>query len=316
MTYKLRRKRDARRGRSSTLCFAAICTAALCSATLACAPFVAAQNPAPEAKPIVPRIEADPSEALLESGFRDLYELNFQGAREQFLAYQKARPNDPMGKTAEAASCLYEEFNAKGVLTSKFFLDDDTFLGGVDGKVSQNKNPQFLAANQKAREMGRQQLKANSRDPRALLAVTIADGMESDYDEIIERRQLPALSLMRQAESEANTLLAIDPNAQDANVALGASNYVIGSMPAYKRAFLWFGGVHGDKQHGMDLMKMAADNGHYLQPFAKVLLALAYEREHQDDRARVLLSELAAQFPENPLFAREVAILDQKPGKS
>ena len=30
-------------------------------------------------------------------------------------------------------------------------------------------------------------------------------------------------------------------------------------------------------------MQIAADHGHYLQPFAKVLLALAYEREHQMD---------------------------------
>ena len=95
-------------------------------------------------------------------------------------------------------------------------------------------------------------------------------------------------------------------------MALGMSNYIIGSMPAYKKAFLWFGGVHGDKQHGMELMQIAANDGHYLRPFAKVLLALACEREHQNDRARVLLAELAAEFPANPRFARELALLDQQ----
>ena len=52
-----------------------------------------------------------------------------------------------MGKSAEAASYLYEQFNAKGVLSSDFFLNDDTFLGGVDGNPSQNENPLFLKTN-------------------------------------------------------------------------------------------------------------------------------------------------------------------------
>jgi hypothetical protein len=75
---------------------------------------------------------------------------------------------------------------------------------------------------------------------------------------------------------------------------------------------VWFGGIHGDRTRGMAQMKSAADNGHYLQPFAKVMLALAYEREHQMDRAHELLAELAVQFPANTVFAREAAIADKQ----
>ena len=81
-------------------------------------------------------------------------------------------------------------------------------------------------------------------------------------------------------------------------------------MPAYKRAFLWFGGIHGDKDRGMQQMQLAADHGHYLKPFAKILLALAYEREHQNDRARPLLASLADEFPSNPLYAHELSLID------
>ena len=143
----------------------------------------------------------------------------------------------------------------------------------------------------------------------------MTDGMESDYDALIEKKQLAGLSMMRRAESEANTLLAIDPTAQDAYLALGASNYVIGSLPAYKRFFLKVGGVHGDKDRGIQQMQLAADHGHYLKPFAKILLALGYEREHQTDRARILLAELTAQFPENPIFAHELALIQDAPNK-
>ena len=249
---------------------------------------------------------------ILDSGFRDLYKLDFQGARSEFRDYQKEQPADPLGKAAEAASYLYEQFNQKGVLTSQFFLNDDRFLGGIDGAGSANHNAAFLQANGAARQAARERLKKNPHDAEALLAITMADGMESNYDEIIERKQITALGLMRQAEDEAKTLLTVDPRANDAYVALGTSNYVIGCLPGYKKMFLWFGGIHGDKDRGMQQLETAADQGHYLQPFAKILLALASEREHQDVRAHQLLVELNKEFPENPLFARELAELNQR----
>jgi hypothetical protein len=266
----------------------------------------------PSGEPQIPTVEADPAPPILETGFRYLYELNFKGAREQFLSYQKIRPEDPLGKAAEAASYLFEEFNAKGVLTSEFFLNDDRFLGGVEGSPTENRNKTFLETNHQAHDMAKRAVKANSRDTHALLVLAMTDGLESNYAAMIEKKQLQALSLMRQAESESNTLLSIDPKAMDAYVALGMSNYVIGCLPSYKRAFLWFGGVHGDRNRGMQQMKSAVEGGHYFKPFAKILLALAYEREHQKERAQPLLAELSAQFPANPIFAHELALIAGK----
>jgi hypothetical protein len=116
---------------------------------------------------------------------------------------------------------------------------------------------------------------------------------------------------MRKAEDEAGRLLAIDPSQQDAYVALGASNYIIGCLPAYKRLFLRIGGIHGDRARGIQQMQIAAQHGRYLQPFAKILLALAFEREHETGRARSLLAELTQEFPGNPLFAHELALAQQ-----
>jgi len=254
---------------------------------------------------------------MLDAGFRNLYELNFKGGREQFLSYEKVEPNDPMGKAAEAASYLYEQFNAKGIFTSEFFLSDEKFLGGASGSAAENRNDAFITANRAARDMANERLKANPRDRQGLLVLTMTDGMEADYDALIVKKQMAALGLTKQADAEALRLLAVDPSAEDAYMALGAANYIIGCLPGYKRAFLWFGGVHGDRLRGMDQLQRTAEHGHYLQPFAKAWLALACEREHQPDRARQLLAELAAEFPANPLFARELALVshpsDTKP---
>jgi len=261
----------------------------------------------------VPPTNPDPT-ALLDAGFRHLYELNFQGARQDFGVYQKQRPEDPLGKAAEAVSYLFEEFNDKGVLTSEFFLNDSRFLGGISGSPAANRNAAFLEANNQARELAKKSVKSDPHDVDGLLALTIADGLESDYDALIEKKQLEAIKLMHRAESGANATLAADSSAQDAYVALGVSNYVIGSLPGYKRVFLWMGGVHGNRARGIEQMQAAAEHGRYLRAFAKIMLALAYEREGEPDYARQLLAQLITEFPNTPVFSHELALLDQKPG--
>ncbi len=291
---------------------AASCLGAAIVIFLCCSPQVRAarNNVQPLTSGSVSSAKVD--SPLLDSGFSDLYELDFADARAEFLTYQRQHPGDPIGKAAEAASYLYQEFDAKGIFTSNFFLNDDELLNGADGTPAENRNAPFLRADRQARETARQILKSQPDSVRALLALTLADGMESDYDALIVKKQAASLALMRQAEREANALLAIDPSQEDAYVALGASDYVIGCMPSYKRAFLWLGGIHGDRARGMREMQRAADHGRYLRPFAQILLSLAYEREHQPERARELLSKLTTEFPSNKRFARELALLNAR----
>ncbi len=249
----------------------------------------------------------------LETAFRRMYELRFDEARHEISAYRRAHPDDPLGAAAEAASYLFQEFDHEGVLTSEFFLDDDRLLGGVQGQPDPLRRAAFLSANEIALSMARARIEANPEDPDGLFVLTLADGMQGDFEALIEKRQLSSLSLIRRAEKEAGRLLAVRPDAHDAYMALGAANYIIGCLPAYKRFLLWFGGVRGDRQRGMEQLEVAAERGHYLRPLAKALLALAAEREGQFDRARALFEELSREFPENPVFARELA-LAQKAG--
>ena len=105
----------------------------------------------------------------------------------------------------------------------------------------------------------------------------------------------------------------VAPDAADAYLGLGTANYVIGSLPIFKKFFLGFAGIHGDKKAGIQQLEIAADHGHYLRPFAKILLALAALREKKPEVARAQLHELVAEFPENPLFASELAKLKACP---
>ena len=250
--------------------------------------------------------------AETEEGFRLLYELRFEQARSRFVSWQAAHPGDALGYAWLAATYLFEEFYEQGVLTSEFFLDDTRLLGGIRGRLNEQRGSAFRVAAMKAEELARRRLRIEAANPEALLALTITTGMQADYTGLIEGRQLESLRLTRQAERYAENLLSVRPDAADAYVTLGAANYIIGSLPAHKRFFLWFGGIHGDRLRGAMQLQMAAMDGQYLRPFAKVLLALVARREDQPELARKLLEELSAEFPANPLFHRELALLKEK----
>ena len=249
----------------------------------------------------------------VDAGFHELYELRFAKAREQFAIWKERHSDDPLGDVSIAASYLFEEFYRQGVLSSDFFLNDKRLLGGIEGKPDENRGASFKSANGRAKEIALRRLESNPHDPSALFALTLVTGMEADYSGILEKHHIESLRLIKQAEGYAKELLMAQPDAQDAWLALGAADYIIGSLPAHKRFFLRFGGIHGDKKVGLDELRQTAEKGLYLRPYAMTLLALASLREKQDDVARALFYDLSVEFPGNPLFATELERLNHNP---
>jgi hypothetical protein len=165
----------------------------------------------------------------------------------------------------------------------------------------------FQDALDQARKLAKERLAKNARDPEAFFALTLAAGMESNADLMLKKQHLESLKRLKEANEHAKQLLAEQPDANDAYVALGSANYIIGSLSGGARFMLWFGGIHGDKKLGMQQLEKTIENGRYLQPFAKILLALAARREKQNPLAQKLFLELSEEFPESALYAAEYA---------
>lgn len=249
----------------------------------------------------------------LDRGFHLLYELKPEQARAQFAVWQAAHPKDPIGSASEATSYLFEECFRQGLLTSEFFLDNQRFLGKVAIQPDARIRSAFFAADLKAQEMARVQLQTDPDDLNALFAMTLSLGMQADYASLIDRQQLESLAMIRKADEYAKRLLAANPDASDAYLTLGTANYIIGSLSPFKRLFLHFKGINGDKRLGLEQLEIAASRGHYLRPFAKILLGLAALREKKYTVARIQLTELVDEFPANFLFAGELAKLRTLP---
>lgn len=243
----------------------------------------------------------------LMAAFRLLYSQKFPEARSAFAEWRSQHPDEPFGSVAVAASYLFEEFYYQGVLTTDFFLNDKRFLHGIDGEPNAERMKAFDDALRSARTLAARRLSKNPKDAEALYALTLCAGMESNSDMVLKKHHLDALKHLKEGNTQAKALLSLRPDAYDAYVALGTANYIIGSLNAGFRAMLWFGGIHGDKNLGMEQVNKTVENGRYLKPFAKIMLALAARREKKNVLAQRLFRELSEEFPDGTLYAVEYA---------
>lgn len=246
----------------------------------------------------------------LDRGFHLLYNLDFSGAHTVFATYEQSHPEDPLGPTSDAAGLLFSEFHRLGVLESQFFEDDKKFDNRLKLSPDAGVRTRFDAAVQKAESLAQSRLAKDPKDKNSLFAMTLCNGLQADYAALIEKRNVASLRYTKESTKWAEKTLAADPGYYDAHIAGGISKYLIGSMAAPVRWLVRLGGISGDKQEGIKELKLVAEKGHYLAPFADVLLAIAYVRDHDKRHARELLAQLHAEFPANPLFPEEIARLD------
>lgn len=263
--------------------------------------------------PVWARAEDNPkviAASPLDRGFTGLYNLDFSGAQNDFASWEKLHPDDPVGPVSEAAGFLFSEFNRLGVLEAQFYENDDSFAGRPKLNPDPAVRDRFEAAIGRAETLARARLAKDAKDRDALFAMTLSAGLQADYAALIEKRNLASLHYTKQASASAQELLTVCHDCYDALLATGFSKYIIGSMAAPVRWLLRMGGLPSDKQGGIADLQTTAAHGHYLAPFARILLSIAYVREKDKSRALELLAGLHREFPGNTLFPREIAHLN------
>jgi hypothetical protein len=245
----------------------------------------------------------------LDQGFSGLYNLDFAGAQREFSTWQQLHPDDPVGPVSEAAGFLFSEFNRLGVLEAQFYENDKAFAKRPKLAPDPALRLHFMDAIGRAQQLSHARLAKDSKDRDALFALTLSSGLQADYAALIEKHNLASLHFTKEASVSAQQLLTVCPDCYDALVATGFSKYIIGSMAAPVRWILHLGGLPSDKQGGIADLQTTAEHGHYLAPFARILLSIAYVREKDKSRALQLLTGLRQEFPANTLFPREIAHL-------
>ena len=245
----------------------------------------------------------------LEAGYRDMYNLQFDDAHRVFHMWEQDHPQDPLAPVSDAAAYLFSEFDRLHILESELFTDDAKFEGrsklSPDPKVKQA----FLDSLNRGQAVADQILAKDANNADALFAEVMVLGLKGDYAALVEKRDMAGLSYLKSGRAMAEKLLGQNPTYYDAYLAVGVENYLLSLRSAPMRWLLRMTGAQTDREAGLQKLRITAEKGHYLLPYARLLLAVAAIRDHKPEQARSILEDLSRQFPANRLYARELAKL-------
>jgi hypothetical protein len=243
---------------------------------------------------------------LLDVGYSQMYNLDFQGAHQSFELYERAYPQGPLGPASNAAAYLFSEFSRLHILEVELFTDNSTF----ESREKPSPDPVVYTAFDNelnaAIRIADRVLALSPVKSDAFFAKVLADGLRGDYLALIEKRNLAGLRYMKAGRTLAVELISLDPTYYDAYLAIGVENYVLGVTAAPVRWILRMSGAETNKDLGISNLKLTADKGRYLAPYARLLLAVAALRDRDRTTARSLLASLSREFPQNGLYQREL----------
>jgi hypothetical protein len=255
-----------------------------------------------------------PRTSSLEAGYRSVYNLQFDQAHRAFAEWQEQHPDDPMGPVSGAAVYLFSECDRLHILEAQFLTDDKK----TDKSTALTPDPavkaQFEAALEKTRTLSEARLAKDPKDTMAIFARILMDGLRGDYLALVEDKERDALKYLKQSRALAETLIATNPDSYDAYLPIGVENYMTSLKSSAVRWFLRAGGAQTDKATGLKNLKIVAEKGHYLAPFAQVFLVIAALHDHNKPKALDLMENLAQQFPDNNVYKHELAQLRQETG--
>ncbi len=240
------------------------------------------------------------------SAWLQMYDLRFDEAHRELEHWQEVYPDDSLGPASDAAAYLFSELTRLGSLESTLFVDDNRFKNRKVLDPDPQVRASFDDRIEKADRLANTALEKSDADARALFVKTLTCGLRADYVALIDGHGVKALSITKTGRTYADRLLAVDPQAFDAYLGPGVENYLLSLRPIALRFLLRLTGSQVDREVGLEKLQKTALHGYYLEPFAKLLLAVAALRDSQFDRARKIFGELHQRFPENELYTLEL----------
>jgi hypothetical protein len=236
-----------------------------------------------------------------------MYNLQFLAAHLKFQQWMHDHPQDPMGPVSDAAAWLFGEFDRLHVIDVQLFADQSRFDNRQRLTPDPTVRKNFDDQTAKASGLADQVLQRNPNDATALYVKTLVSGMRSDYALMIDKRDISALNYSKEASAFSKRVLVSDPTRYDAYLASGVENYMLSLKSAPIRWILGMTGAATNREEGIRLLRLTAAEGHYLAPFARMMLAVAALRDNRPNEARTILTELSREYPQNTLYARELA---------
>jgi len=243
--------------------------------------------------------------ARVASGLDHYYNLEYAQATADFRALTAQEPNSA-GAWNHLGLCeLYAEMYRIGALESELYGHGDPFLEQKLLPPDPAAVAQIESDLNRARSLAQASIKQDPNNAAAHYDLAVAWAQLGTLEFSIRKSYWSALGDAKSARSEAAAALKLDPKLIDAELIVGAQNYVAGSLPWAVKMFSTLVGYSGDKELGRRQIAEVAAHGEHARTDAAVLLAVVDRRDGLNSAAAPILEGLAREYPRNVLFAVE-----------
>jgi hypothetical protein len=243
----------------------------------------------------------------LDEGYRDMYNRDFAAAHTAFNAWIAAHPEDPLGPASDAAAYLFTEFERLDIVSVQLFNDPTPSTAAKPAPTSPKLRADFDHRTQQAEKLADTILAKSPKDAPALFSKMLIYGLRADFAEMIDKSDLKALNFSKKGAAYSEQTLQADPQLYDAHIATGFENYMLSLKPLPVRWVVRLMGGQTDKAKGISELRITAQHGRYLAPFAELLLAVAELRDGNKAEAKRILASLNQRFPQNTLYRLQLS---------
>lgn len=259
--------------------------------------------------------------ARVQEGIRDIYNMEYKRAAENFQGMIKDAPDDPAGYAYLAMTYWVEELSGKQELSidrfaaSDFFVESPKYRPKVNPKVE----ARFRELSDQAVEKAQVRLKKEPGDRTALFLRGFAYQNVASFETSLKRSWWSAFRAGAKTFKDHRRLLREDPEFHEARLSIGVYDYVAGSLPWHIKVLAFLLGYHGDKERGKRQLEMATEKATLVADDARIVLILIYTREKNYEKALDYLSQLQKKYPQNYLVHLDmggIALRMEQPDKA
>jgi len=261
-------------------------------------------------------IAVDP-ETVYRHGVDSLYNLDFGIAESDFKNLTTEHPENPLyWNSLASAIWLKILYDQQKLNIESFSLKDAFGTSQSKDEVSAAEEKRLNETIDTAISKSDALLKKNPKDVRALYAKGAAYATLATYHATVKREYWKARGEAASARDYHKQVLKIDPNYYDAEMSIGAYNYVMGILPFMFKVAVGILGMTGDgKEIGIRQIEDTARLGTQQATDAKMMLLIVYNREGRHEDALKIVDELHTKYPRNFQFEMTRAQIQRRMGK-
>jgi tetratricopeptide (TPR) repeat protein len=246
---------------------------------------------------------------LVRQGYDHFYNLDYDGALKDFNQVAGQHPQDPMAWNYILVVTVFRELYHQDLLDTTYYAHDSFIFNKRQISIPAAARDQINALTDKVIAMCDSRLSQNPSDKNALFARGYARGMHAVFLTLADHAFTAAARQGLQARNDSETVLKLDPQYADAELAVGIQQFAVASLPRFLRMMVGMFGVGGSKERGLALLRDDAQHGVVTSVEARTALSLFLRHDGRYNEALAVERSLDQQYPHDFLFALEVANL-------